>query len=689
MLSKDNTSLKKQPHLTSMKNSLFVLIFCFFPLLSAVAQQTPPKAASPTDPVLFTFGGTPVTKSEFIHVYEKLNGQDAGLYSQKSVDEYLDLYTNFKLKVREAESMGLDTAQSLVAQLQEYRKQLAQNYLYDKQITDKLVEEAYDRLSKEVQVSHILIACKEDASPADTIVAHKKALEAYNKAKAPNADFGALAQELSADPSAKENKGDLGYITVLQTVYPFETAAYKTPKGTISKPVRTKFGYHIVKAGETRKARGKIQVAHILIQSKPTDTPEQKADAEKRINALVAELKDPNANFEEVAKRISEDRNSSANGGKLDWFGTGKMFDEFEDAAFALKNKGDISQPVKTPIGWHIIKLLEHKPVAPFEQVKEDLRRKIEKDSRSRVSKNIFLLRLKKDYQFAETPAAKTEFKKWVTSDVMRNKWKAESAGNHSAEMFNLITTDGKRQKRFFTQNDFAKFVEASQNKIRVSDSATAVDKLYELFVERSLLDLEEGQLETKQPEFAKLMKEFRDGNLLYELMDKKVWKRAVIDTMGLKKFYADNAAKYQWNERAEAAVITCSSLEIAKKYVAIADTADLYALEKTMKNSGKVQDAKIEVRTFERGQNPSSATLDAIATWKKGVSGPIAEKEGKFSVVKIINVLPATPKKLEEARGFIIADFQNLLEKNWMHELRAKYPIKIDESVLKAIYKK
>lgn len=671
-----------------MRNSFLLLLLACWACAATNAQTTPPKTSPTTDPVLFTYSGIPVTKSEFIQVYEKLNGQDTALYSPKSVDDYLELYTNFKLKVKEAESMGLDTTQSLTNQLAEYRKQLAQNYLYDKQITDKLVAEAYERLSKEVQVSHILIACKEDAAPADTIIAHKKALEAYHRAKAANADFGSIAKEMSEDPSAKENRGDLGFITALQTVYPFETAAYKTPKGTVSKPIRTKFGYHIVKTGETRPARGKIQVAHIFIPSKATDTPEQQKTAEQRINGVVAELSVPNADFGEIAKRISEDRSSSANGGKLDWFGTGKMFPEFEEAAFALKNKGDVSKPLRTPIGWHIIKLLDKKPIGTFEEVKDEVRRRIEKDSRARVSKMTFINRLKKDYQLQEKPAAKVEFKQWVSSDVMRNKWKAEKVGNHSAEMFSIVTTDAKRQKRFYTQNDFAKFVESAQNKIRVSDSATAVDKLYEMFVERSLLDLEEGQLDTKHPEFAKLMREFRDGNLLYELMDKKVWKRAIVDSMGLKKFFADNSSKYQWNERAEAAIITCSTQDIAKKYVAIADTANIYTLEKNLKN-GKVQDAKIEVRTFERGQSPNSPTLDAMTTWKKGVSGPIAEKDGKFSVVKIIQVMPAAPKKLEEARGFVIADFQGLLEKNWLTELRAKYPVKIDQAVLKSIYRK
>lgn len=669
-----------------MKNSFsaaFLLLAILF--VPVIAQaQTMPKTTPISDPTLFTFGGTPVTKSEFIHVYEKLNGQDAALYSKKSVDDYLELYANFKLKVREAEAMGLDTTNAMQTQLSDYRKQLAPNYLYDKQITDKLVQEAYDRLNKEVQVSHILIACKDDAPPADTIVAHKKALEVYNKAKAPNADFGALAKTMSDDPSAKENNGSLGYITVLQTVYPFETAAYNTPKGTISKPIRTKFGYHIVKTGETRKARGKIQVAHIFLALKENETPDKQKDVEQRINAAQIELKNNTSTFEDLAKRISEDRNSSAQGGKLDWFGVGKMFPEFETAAFALKNKGDVSAPIKTPIGWHLIKLLDYKPIGTFDQTKDELRKKIEKDSRSRVSKNMFVARLKKDYQLKETTTAKTEFKKWITSDVMRNKWKAESIGNHNAEMFNITVNDAQRQKKIFTQNDFAKYIEASQSKVRVSDSSIAVDKLYDLFVETTLLGLEEMQLETKQPEFAKLMKEFRDGNLLYELMDKKVWRYAISDTIGLKDFYEANTQKYQWGERAEAAIVTCATKEIANKYEKSLKDTDIHDLEKDMK-TGKVQDAKIEVRTFERGQNPS---LDGI-TWKKGIAEPITEKDGKLTVIKIENVLPAGPKKLEEARGFVIADYQAVLEKKWMDELRSKYPIKIDETVLKTIYKK
>jgi peptidyl-prolyl cis-trans isomerase SurA len=670
-----------------MKNSLFsVLILSIIGSISLYAQtQSPPKTANPSDPTLFSYGGVAVPKSEFLHAYEKLNKQDSALYSQKSVDDYLELYTNFKLKVREAESMGLDTTADMRNQLTEYRKQVAPNYLYDKEVSDKLVQEAYDRMTKEVQVSHILIACKEDASPVDTIAAHKKAMEVYNKAKAAGANFGALAKELSDDSSAKENNGSLGYITVLQTVYPFESAAYQTPKGTISKPVRSKFGYHILKTGETRNARGEVQVAHIFLALKPGESAEKQKEVEQKIGAAQAELKSKTSTFEDLAKRISEDRNSNMQGGKLEWFGVGKMYPEFEDAAFALKNKGDVSAPIKTPIGWHIIKLLDNRPIGTFEQTKDKLRRLIEKDSRSRVSKNKFLARLKKDYQFTEILAAKKEFKKWVTSDVMRNKWKAESVATPKTEMFSVVNTDAKRQKMSFTHADFAKYVEQTQNKVRASDSSLAVDKLYTMFVENTLLGLEEVQLETKQPEFAKLMKEFRDGNLLYELMDKKIWKYAVADTNGLKDFYNTNIAKYQWGERAEAAILTCSTKDVAEKYAKSLSNTDIYELEKTLKMEGKMSDAKIEVVTTERGQN---AALDALNTWKKGVM-PISEKDGKFVVIKIQNVLPAGPKKMQEARGFAIHDYQMLLEKNWIEALRAKYPVKIDNAVLKTIYKK
>lgn len=662
-----------------MKTSSIVKAFALFPLLFFVLNAT--AQSSTQDPTLFSYGGIPVAKSEFKYVYEKLNGQDPDLYSKKSVDDYLELYINFKLKVQEAEKEGLDTLSDLKMQLDQYRKQLAQSYLFDKQITEQLLREAYTRIGKEVRARHILIACGEDAAAKDTLDAFNRAMDVYNKLTKEKLDFATIAKQYSQDPSVKDNEGDLGYFTAFQMVYPFESAAYNTPKGSISKPVRTKFGYHIVKKDDERPARGKVQVAHIFLSARATDTKEKQDAAKAKIDELYAKLLKKEIDFESTAKTESQDKESMKDGGKLPWFGVGKMQSAFEEAAFALKTKGEMSKPLQTPIGWHILKLLDRKEVGTFESMKDELKKKIEKDSRSRVSKTLFIKRLKKDYQLKEEADAANVFKKMVNSDVLKGRWKASSIDkNANAPVFTLMLP----AKKTYTQQDFAAFIEAHQGKVRAQDSATAVDRLYEMFVERSLLESEESQLEKKQPEFAKLMKEFRDGNLLYELMSRRVWNKAMQDSAGLAAHYEQHRDKYHWSERVDVSLFTCNDDATAAQYRAIADTADMARLERDIKESGKTQNLKIESRVYERGQNDAIDQME----WKTGLSKNVKTKDGKTAFAKIKQVLPPAPKKLEEARGYVIADYQAQLEKEWLKELRTKYAIKVEDMVLKSLYK-
>jgi len=643
------------------------------------------------DPTLFTFGNESVSKSAFIYVYEKHNAQDSNKNTKQSIDEYLNLYINFKLKVKEAESLGMDTLPHLKADLDKHYKQLAQSYLYDRNISDKLIEEAYERMTKEVKTSHILIAVDENALPNDTLKAFNKANSIHTLITEKGKGFVEMARKYSEDPSVKDNDGNLGYISAFQTVYPFESAAYNTPTGNISKPVRTQFGYHLVKVDDMRKARGKVKIAHILIKANEKDTPEQIKAKKQKACDLYKKAKKKRTNFEELAKSNSEDMHTASKGGVLEgWQSSNTLFDEIATAAFALK-KGEVAKPVETELGWHIIKQIDRQTVGSYEEVKEDLKKRIEKDNRSRVSKKMFIDRLKVDYQLKESPERLLTLSTKVSNDILRGKWRLSTLKGISTNLmlFSVIIPDlesNKTNKKTFTINDFGTYMEKNQSQARSKTAEITVNRLYSMFLEKVLMDIEQAQLPTKYPEFGQLMKEFRDGNLLYELMGEKVWNKAMLDEKGLQAFYQANQKNYQWDERIDATIITCSTKEQIKtlRTRAEAPEGDLRNLEKEIKAVGGSKGFKIETKVFEKGQN---RVIDSV-NWKKGLSKNIENNDGTFSFVQIHQILPPEPKKLADARGYIIADYQAQLEKEWIEELREKYPVTIDQAVLKTLYK-
>lgn len=680
------------PHINSntltMNNTVAqrIIFVCLLIVGIAPIYANPSDGVEETDPALFTVAEETIPKSEFIYVYEKHNSQDDNQYSKQSVEEYLDLYINFKLKVKEAEALGMDTLASTQSQLVQYRQQLAQSYLYDRDISEKLLQEAYDRMTKEVSASHILIMLGEDASPADTLRTYNKIMDIRGKITSGQNSFEQMAQAYSEDPSVKENNGNLGYITAFQTVYPFESAAYKTKVGVISKPVRTKFGYHIVKVNDLRKARGKVLTAHILVKTSDKDSKVQQQAASEKIDQIYEQLKN-GAPFDELARRESADRASARKGGELPWFGTGKMLPEFEEVAFKLEKVGDYSAPFKTRIGWHIVQLMDKKAIEPFEKMKSEIKKKIERDSRAQVSKSTFIEKLKKEYRFEEYSAALSAFRSRIDSSLLKGKWKAAKAyGLDRPTIKFLIMEGGTPESIIYTQQDLALFVEKNQLKGRTKTIDGTFLRLYNLFVEEKLLEIEESRLELKHPEFARLMKEFRDGTLLFELTEKKVWNRAIEDTVGLQNYYDTHKDNYMWDKRVDASVITCASAAMAaqvRKMLRKKGVDKEKVLEK-FNEEGKTPQVTIENGLYERGQN----NLIDQAGWELGVSKNFIGDDGKVTFVQINEVLPPMSKKLSESRGYVVADYQAQLEKEWIKELRAKYPIVIKDEVLKTIYK-
>ena len=656
-----------------------ILVLLALALVASPTQET-------NEEILLTVGSDEVTVSEFKTVFQKNNRIEE--VSKEELDEYYDLFVKFKMKVLDAEAMQLDTLTSFKQELAGYRKQLARPYLTDRQEESRLVNEAYERMTEEVRASHILVLLDEDALPKDTLQAYQKISSIRNKVKN-GASFDAIAKEFSEDPSAKSNAGDLGYFSAFRMVYPFETAAFSTQVGNVSKPFRTRFGYHIVNVVDRRPSRGEIKVAHIMVEEGERATDLDKKVAADRLSQL-QEFFNEGKTFDELV-RYSDDAGSAKNGGVLPWFGTGKMVPEFEDAAFALQNIGDVSEPIKTMYGWHIIKLIEKRPVPTFEESKDDLERKIKRDSRNSQGIKKLISRIKKDHKFREFTSSIEPFYKidlqgeWNTDVISLNK-----------PMFYL---NGKP----YTQKDFAAYIENNKTPTAKDKIAQAVHSMYNDWVEKTCIDLEDDLLEEKYPEFKALMKEYRDGILLFDLMDKKVWGKAVLDTLGLQQYYNLTKDKYKWGERLEASVYTCLNQEVADRVLLLmknrTKSSVLSSEEIALVTSGKgelfLTDEDI-VRIINL-DNPLNVQLDNgkfsigdnlfLDQVERTVGLTALQKDdGVVIFAEIKDLLPAQLKTLEEAKGEVTSNYQDYLEALWIKELQEKYPVYINQKAFDSL---
>ncbi len=641
---------------------LLLTLVSFFFSYSLIAQSD--------EEVLFTFGQDQVKVGEFMHVYEKNNMLDSLIYERASIDEYLELYTNFKLKVKEAESRGYDTLPNINKELATYRKQLAKTYLTDKQITEKLMKEAYERMQSEVEVAHILF---KTAGVGDDITAFQKA-EKVKKEIMEGADFTEMAKKHSGDPSVKDNDGKLGYVSVFQTVYPFENAVYNTEPGTISDPIKTKFGYHLVKVDNKRKSRGKLKVAHILVKI-PADAKED--DLYKNKIDTIYQQAIAGTDFSQLARMYSDDRATSAKGGELPMFGSGRMVKEFEDASFALDNIGDISKPIKTRFGFHLIKLLDRKTVGTYKEMTPEIKRRLNKDARSSVSKDLFVERLLKEYKYKEHDGVLEDFIAKVTDQVLIPKYRKPDSISFDAKLYDL---DGKT----YIEQDLVDMLQKKTPGRRGQAKEVTIRSFFKNMVADQVMNMEESRLETKYPEFKRQMKEYRDGILLFELTDEMVWSKAVADSVGLQDFYDRNKGTYMWKQRAEAVIYECKDEATAEKARELVGKRKYTAEEIQEEINADGQELiSYKEGKYEKGQN---GVLDQIP-WDKGLSFVIFNKDKTTSFADVMQILEPMPKELSEARGYIVSDYQKELEAAWIKELRKKYPVKVDKDVQAKLY--
>ena len=631
---------------------------------------------------LFTYGPHSVSKDEFLKVYKKNSLNKKPDMSDTALRSYLDLYALFRMKVAEADQQHLDTVDKIQKDLDSYRKQLAKNYLTDEQVTNKLIREAYDRMKEDVRVEHILITC---APGSDSVVAYKKTDSLYQLISTNKAKFEDLAKLCSDDKGSRDNGGDVGFFSALQTVYPFENVAYSTPVGKVSKPFRTQFGYHIVKVIEKRADRGQVKVAQILFLSPKSKGEEGMEAARKRADSVKMMLKNGTP-FYELVKKYSDDKYSVNDSGMLKPFGAGKMTPVFENASFALKNPGDISDPVRTEYGYHIIKLIAKMPLAPYDSMFQQLKHKVENDSRAQTAREHFFNKIKEKNGFKEYPeninAVSDAIVKSV-ADTGKNRG-AFKGSDFSGMNKTVFTMAGKN----YLQSDFAKFLE-NLTRGRISGpKAAVVHDAYNVYVNNVVTDFQEHKLVEENPDFKSLMEEYRDGIMLFELMDRNVWTKATKDSAGLKEFYKAHKGKYVWEPGFEGSVYTF-------KNKASLDTAMLIL------NSGKVSDEEL-IKAMNTQTNPDRVTIQrgryefskfhdatqAELTADKKKVVPAVNGTFKLIVAREIFSSPGT-KTLDEARGYVVAEYQDHLEKEWNEKMKKTYPLKVNESVFKSLSKK
>ena len=643
----------------------------FFTVLSFYSSLFFSQSNKFQDNIVLEINGKPVYKSDFLQIYLKNNNNPK--FDKKSIDEYLELYKKFKLKVNEAEALGYDTIVKLKKELEGYRKTLANSYLIDKEENTKLVEEAYSRLKTEIRASHILIKPK-TSNPDDTVKAYEFIKEIRKKAL-DGEDFGLLARQYSEDPSVTLNNGDLGFFTAFQMVYPFEEAAYNLKINEVSNIIKTRFGYHLVKLTDERPARGIIKAAHIMIAVKKDAKYEEVESARKKIDEIYQKLVS-GEKFEDLANNYSDDPGSSDKGGKLPEFGSGtstRMVSEFEDQAFKLTQNGQITSPFQTDFGFHIVKRINYTPLASFEALKKELQNKVNKDERSKKTQHSFINKLKQEYNYSfNDKKAIKWFVKNIDSNYYFGKWNDNKLTTNKV----IFYFDNKP----FTQKMFSDFLKNNFRQVGKTSNIDLINKQFNNWVNAEILKYEESRLESKYPEFKSLMQEYHDGVLLYEIMTDKVWNKASLDTIGLQNFYSSNTSKYQWKTRIDATIYECQTNDIALRVIKMLKSNDTinskHIIEKI--NLTSELNLKVKMNKYEVEDLPYLTNVNL----KKGITSVIPYN-GKFYVLKISEIIQPTPKSLKEAKGLIVSDYQNFLEKNWLDELNKKYAFRINEEII------
>lgn len=555
-----------------------------------------------------TIAGEDISKQEFEYYYKKNSAYDS---IQMPIDEYTERFINFKLKVAEAKSRKMDTITSFKNEIATYRNQLIQPYLIDSAKINELVEQEYARLLEDVNVSHILFRIEHNG---DTLTAYNKAKEALDL----------------LDKESFETV-DLGWITGLSTVYPFENAAYTTPVGEHSGIIRTVFGYHIVKVNARRTSRGQVKVAHIFFRKKDSYTQAQLDSLKNAVYSIYDQLSKEKIAFADAAAKYSDDATGKS-GGELPWITTGKTNDIFEDAAFALETNGQISAPVEAPYGWHIIQLIEKKPIPSLSEMRNAIESRMMADERREIIYRSFIDKLKKEYDFKLATA--------YSDSVIAT--------------FADVT---------LTKDSLNKFIESNAN-----IGADTLDS----FISTTLYEYEKRNLENKYPEFGLLMKEYHDGILMFNISQNEIWSKAAKDTAGMRAYFEANKEKYKWDTpHYKGIIVHCVSkdaMKRAKKMLSTVEYESAYQCLLNLNiNGNKI--VKLEKGVYSEGKN---AYIDYLV-FKKG---KLPENKKYPEVFVTGKMLGFTPETYKDIKGPVLNDYQSVIEQQWVDSLKKIYPV-------------
>jgi len=625
--------------------------------------------------VIFTYGPKSVTREEFLKAYNKNNTEEKP--TDQAYREYLDLYIRFKIKVQAALDMKLDTLPSQQAELRAFRSQVVESYLKDEESMNALIDEAIERSGKDMHLAHIFVELPEVPSDDDIKKAETKINSAFAMLKS-GADFGQVALQYSDDPAVKINKGDIGYVTVFSLPYDMETVAWNLAPGKYSSPFRTKKGFHIFKKIAERNALGKIRIAQILVAFPPDATDEQKKAAKQQADSIYTALTN-GADFRELAEKFSQDNLSWQTGGELPAFGVGRYEPAFENAVFAIAKDDEISKPIETSFGYHIVKRLERTPVKTDKKdwaLREEMKQLIQFDNRTEVARKALLKKITTQLGLKKSNVNQQRLSIF-TDSLLQGK---------NPPSFN----DLKPETPLFTYAKQTARVKDWQNylqNIRDYEDLRAGKtnaELFESWIETTLFDYYREHLEEYNKDFAYQLNEFREGNLLFEIMQRKIWDAAAADSAGLKKYFEEHKNNYWWEPSADVILFTAGNEKAAE------DTRkqlrqDYKDWRQYIDNSNGVLQG--DSGRFELGQIPvlerTNFTDGLITASVKN------DADNSYTFAYIIKVYPNRgPRNFDDARGFVINDYQTELEEKWIAELKKKYPVKVNEDVVKNLPK-
>lgn len=608
------------------------------------------------DSVLLSIDNEPI----YVKEYERLFSKNADLISdheEPNIDENLELFIDYLLKVKAAEDQGLDTLSTFTQQYENYRNQLATQHLFNTNISHQLVREAYDRLQYERNIDYILIQLKENASPQDTLKAFQKAM-AFKKEVTDGRNFRELALQYSEDPSVKENQGNLGWINVFKTVYPFENAAYETEIGEISEPFRSQFGYHVIRVNDERKSSGQVSVAHILIKNKKEQNTQE---TKKKIKNIYQKIKD-GADFSDIAKQYSEDRGSAKKGGQLKAFKAGDLrYKNFEEIAFNLNKENSLSKPFQTESGWHIIQWRGQSPIGSFEKEKKSLEQKIKRDRRSRIVRDSLVNELQQQYDIKTEGPGLAYFKENVGENFVEKSTENLPSGTilqmgESSLSYSLFLEKVKQYKNL------------QQKEITVS----ALDKIYEELKGNMLITHAKHNLDKINIAFANELKDYRNGMLIYDLLQKNVFEKSD-DSVALKEFYLKNRKDFTSKKQYEVLTVSANRKKDALK---------ARRFLKRGKSTKAIKEISSDILVHSGIFTANDSQLPQNFKKSPGVSAVI-KQNGVYLTAKTIEVIPAKQLGFEKVKGLVLNKYQEKIEKDFIKQLREKYEINRNQKVV------